>query len=67
MFPLKQLTQEQVAQVQQQIQTSNQFQNNLQASFVECLARSKCQTMYVIAYSSCKSIGPLQLQDCRRF
>lgn len=29
-FPLKTLTQEQVAQVQQQIQTSNQFQNNLQ-------------------------------------
>ena len=30
-FPLKTLTSEQVAQVQQQIQTSNQFQNNLQA------------------------------------
>lgn len=29
-FPLKTLTQEQVAQVQQQIQTSNHFQSNLQ-------------------------------------
>ena len=31
-FPLKTLTQEQVAQVQQQIQTSNQFQSNLQVA-----------------------------------
>lgn len=42
-FPLKQLTQEQVAQVQQQIQTSNQFQNNLQV----CSTLGICCKLYI--------------------
>ena len=63
-FPLKQLTQEQVAQVQQQIQTSNQFQSNLQAS----ASLPSCQkpNKLIISLDCLDRIFAVELHICRR-